>query len=164
MTLVSRFSEGGFRRHRGGRPHEGSRCIGRAAGAAEMGSVVDAVNVTDSQSAVVRLGSMADAHLLKQKGIEPVFQLACRDRNRPLKAGGDGEIHGSQHRRCSHVSDDYRPIRCPPKEDRKRVSIEIAAGLTRKRREMCRRIHLMPLGWDDVVGSIVESAELRSPR
>ena len=43
---------------------------------------VDAVNCTDQQSAVMRLGSLAACHLLKQKGIEPVFQMTCRDRNR----------------------------------------------------------------------------------
>jgi 5,10-methylenetetrahydrofolate reductase len=43
---------------------------------------VDAVNCTDQQSAVMRLGSLVACHLLKQKGIEPVFQMTCRDRNR----------------------------------------------------------------------------------
>jgi 5,10-methylenetetrahydrofolate reductase len=43
---------------------------------------VDAVNCTDQQSAVMRLGSLAACYLLKQKGIEPVFQMTCRDRNR----------------------------------------------------------------------------------
>lgn len=43
---------------------------------------VDAVNVTDLQSAVMRLGSLASCYLLKQIGIDPVFQLTCRDRNR----------------------------------------------------------------------------------
>ena len=43
---------------------------------------VDAVNCTDQQSAVMRLGSLAACHLLKEKGIEPVFQMTCRDRNR----------------------------------------------------------------------------------
>jgi 5,10-methylenetetrahydrofolate reductase len=43
---------------------------------------VDAVNVTDLQSAVMRLGSLASCHLLKQIGIDPVFQVTCRDRNR----------------------------------------------------------------------------------
>jgi len=43
---------------------------------------VDAINVTDQQSSVMRLGSLAVCHLLKQKGLEPVFQLTCRDRNR----------------------------------------------------------------------------------
>jgi 5,10-methylenetetrahydrofolate reductase len=43
---------------------------------------VNAVNVTDIQSSVMRLGSLAVCHLLKDKGIEPVFQMVCRDRNR----------------------------------------------------------------------------------
>ena len=43
---------------------------------------VDAINVTDSQSAVMKLGSLAVSRLLKEEGIEPIFQLTCRDRNR----------------------------------------------------------------------------------
>jgi 5,10-methylenetetrahydrofolate reductase len=43
---------------------------------------VHAVNVTDNQSAVMRLGSLAASVSLKQKGVEPVYQLTCRDRNR----------------------------------------------------------------------------------
>ncbi len=43
---------------------------------------VAAVNCTDQQSAVMRLGSLAACILLKQKGIDPVFQMTCRDRNR----------------------------------------------------------------------------------
>lgn len=43
---------------------------------------VEAVNVTDLQSSVMKLGSLATCHLLIDKGIEPVLQLTCRDRNR----------------------------------------------------------------------------------
>jgi len=43
---------------------------------------VDAANVTDQQSSVMRLGSMAICHLLQERGLEPVFQVTCRDRNR----------------------------------------------------------------------------------
>ncbi|MBM4273028.1 MAG: 5,10-methylenetetrahydrofolate reductase [Deltaproteobacteria bacterium] len=43
---------------------------------------VHAVNVTDNQSAVMRLGSLAASVLLKTAGLEPVYQLTCRDRNR----------------------------------------------------------------------------------
>jgi len=43
---------------------------------------VDAVNVTDLQSSVMRLGSMAVCHLLTDHAIDPIFQLTCRDRNR----------------------------------------------------------------------------------
>jgi len=43
---------------------------------------VDAANVTDQQSSVLRLGSLATSHLLRERGLEPVFQMTCRDRNR----------------------------------------------------------------------------------
>jgi len=43
---------------------------------------VDGINVTDLQSSVMRLGSLAVCRLLKEKGFEPIFQMTCRDRNR----------------------------------------------------------------------------------
>jgi methylenetetrahydrofolate reductase (NADPH) len=47
-----------------------------------MAPFVDAINVTDGQSAVMRMGSLAVCRLLADRGMEPVFQLTCRDRNR----------------------------------------------------------------------------------
>ena len=43
---------------------------------------VDAVNITDNQTAIVRLSSLASAVLVQQKGVEAVLQMTCRDRNR----------------------------------------------------------------------------------
>lgn len=43
---------------------------------------VTAINVTDQQSAVLRIGSMSVSARLVQRGLEPVYQLTCRDRNR----------------------------------------------------------------------------------
>jgi len=43
---------------------------------------VDAINVTDLQSSVMRAGSMALCKLLMERGLEPVLQMTCRDRNR----------------------------------------------------------------------------------
>ncbi len=43
---------------------------------------VDGINVTDQQSAVMRLGSLAVCSILVKKGVDPVFQMTCRDRNR----------------------------------------------------------------------------------
>ena len=43
---------------------------------------VAAVNVTECQSSVMRLGSLAACIALKEKGFEPIFQMTCRDRNR----------------------------------------------------------------------------------
>jgi len=43
---------------------------------------VDAFNVTDLQSSVMRIGSLAPCRLLKERGLEAIMQLTCRDRNR----------------------------------------------------------------------------------
>ncbi|NQT30868.1 MAG: methylenetetrahydrofolate reductase [Deltaproteobacteria bacterium] len=43
---------------------------------------VTAINVTDLQSAVLRIGSLAVSARLVERGLEPVYQLTCRDRNR----------------------------------------------------------------------------------
>ena len=44
--------------------------------------VVDAVNVTDNQTAVVRMSSAAASAIMVANGVEPNFQMVCRDRNR----------------------------------------------------------------------------------
>ena len=43
---------------------------------------VDAANITDNQTAVVRMSSLAAGVLALQEGLEPVVQITCRDRNR----------------------------------------------------------------------------------
>lgn len=43
---------------------------------------VDAANVTDNQTAIVRLSSIAAGVLMQNEGLEPVIQMTCRDRNR----------------------------------------------------------------------------------
>ena len=43
---------------------------------------VDAVNVTDGQTAVVRMSSWAACLIGKEEGLEPIVQMTCRDRNR----------------------------------------------------------------------------------
>lgn len=42
----------------------------------------DAVNITDNQTAIVRMSSIAAGAILVQEGLEPVIQMTCRDRNR----------------------------------------------------------------------------------
>jgi len=44
--------------------------------------VADGINVTDLQSSVMRLGSLTTCRLLKEWGLDPIFQVTCRDRNR----------------------------------------------------------------------------------
>ncbi len=43
---------------------------------------VDAANVTDNQTAVTRMSSLAACAILQSLGLEPVWQITCRDRNR----------------------------------------------------------------------------------
>jgi methylenetetrahydrofolate reductase (NADH) len=50
--------------------------------ASHLKGVVDSVNITDNQTAVVRMSSWAASLLVLQEGLEPNFQMVCRDRNR----------------------------------------------------------------------------------
>ncbi len=50
--------------------------------AEEMRNHVDAYNITDNQTAIVRTSSIGVAANLVQRGMEPVVQMTCRDRNR----------------------------------------------------------------------------------
>jgi len=43
---------------------------------------VDSVNVTDNQTAIVRMSSLAACSLVKAEGLDPVLQMVVRDRNR----------------------------------------------------------------------------------
>jgi len=290
MKLTTQLAKRGFLVTGEVGPAKGADASDVLEGAAAMACTVDAVNVTDSQSAVMRLGSLAVSHLLKRKGIEPVFQLTCRDRNRialqsdllsaavlgienVLCVTGDHPVLGD-HPEAKKVFDldsvqllaaarglsegrdlaghgvDPAPSFClgavvnpgsddiemqrikmrkkidagaqffqtqavfdpnvllrfmettaklevpvlvgiiplksaamatfmndhvagvsipdpiiermrdTPKADRKKVAIEIAADLIRRMAGACQGIHLMPLGWDDVVAPIVEAAGL----
>jgi methylenetetrahydrofolate reductase (NADPH) len=49
---------------------------------AEYFRSVDAVNVTDNQTGIVRQSSIAAAKLLLDEGLDPIVQMTCRDRNR----------------------------------------------------------------------------------
>lgn len=42
----------------------------------------DAVNVTDNQTAIVRMSSLAGCIIMKQQGVDPVMQIVVRDKNR----------------------------------------------------------------------------------
>ena len=50
--------------------------------ASHLKGMVDAVNITDNQTSVVRMSSWAASLLLIQEGMEPNYQMVCRDRNR----------------------------------------------------------------------------------
>lgn len=49
--------------------------------ARELKPHFDALNVTDNQRALMRMSNLASAALLVREGVEPIYQLTCRDRN-----------------------------------------------------------------------------------
>ncbi len=63
-------------------PVKGTEIDGLLEDAELIKGKVDAINVTDLQSSVMRLGSVAVCHLLKDRRIDPILQMTCRDRNR----------------------------------------------------------------------------------
>jgi len=46
------------------------------------------------------------------------------------------------------------------KEDRRKKAVEISARLIRQVKPLCRGVHIMPLGWDDLVPEIIKQADL----
>jgi methylenetetrahydrofolate reductase (NADPH) len=50
--------------------------------AEELRGVIDAANVTDNQTSILRMSSIAGSLLAQEKGVEAVMQMTCRDRNR----------------------------------------------------------------------------------
>ncbi|HSF79796.1 MAG TPA: methylenetetrahydrofolate reductase [Anaerolineales bacterium] len=50
--------------------------------AALLRGYVDAVNITDNQTAIVRMSSIGAGAIVLQEGLEPIIQMTCRDRNR----------------------------------------------------------------------------------
>jgi methylenetetrahydrofolate reductase (NADPH) len=50
--------------------------------AALLRGYCDAVNITDNQTAIVRMSSIGAGAIVIQEGLEPVIQMTCRDRNR----------------------------------------------------------------------------------
>ena len=56
-----------------------------------IGDYVDAINVTDNQTAVVRMCSMASCIRIKQMGYEPILQIGEEDARR-------GQQHGHRYR------------------------------------------------------------------
>lgn len=63
-------------------PPKGSDPSHMVAMAEKLRGRVHAVNITDGSRAVMRMSSLASAVILHQRGIEPICQVACRDRNR----------------------------------------------------------------------------------
>ena len=63
-------------------PPRGSNVAAVRETAAPLKGMVDSVNITDNQTAMVRMSSWAAALIALQEGLEPNYQMVCRDRNR----------------------------------------------------------------------------------
>jgi methylenetetrahydrofolate reductase (NADH) len=82
VTFRSRLESGQFAVTAEIGPPRGADLAPVAASAAALRGWVDAVNITDNQSAAVRLSSLAGSLAAAGAGVEPIMQLTCRDRNR----------------------------------------------------------------------------------
>jgi len=82
MKLTERFESGEFVVTSEIGPPKGVDVAKMLEEAELMRGRVHAINITDQQSSVMRLGALAVCKLLKDKDIDSVFQLTCRDRNR----------------------------------------------------------------------------------
>jgi len=82
MKLTELFQQGKFVITSENGPPKGTDVTEMLENAELMRGRVDAMNITDEQSSVMRLGSLAACALLKQRGVEPIYQVTCRDRNR----------------------------------------------------------------------------------
>ena len=82
MRITELFDNGEFVVTAEVGPPKGIHIDGMVEDAKKYLTGVHAVNVTDNQSSVMRLGSLATCKVLKDAGLNPIFQLTCRDRNR----------------------------------------------------------------------------------
>ncbi|MFC1526271.1 methylenetetrahydrofolate reductase [Candidatus Latescibacterota bacterium] len=70
--------------------------------------VADAYNVTDNQTAVVRMSSIAASKILVDQGLEPIMQMVCRDRNRIALQSDLLGAHALGIRNCLCLSGDHQ--------------------------------------------------------
>ncbi len=82
MRITDLFQQGQFVISAEVGPPKGIHIEQMVEEAKEYLSGVHAVNVTDNQSSVMRLGSLATCKVLQDAGLNAIFQLTCRDRNR----------------------------------------------------------------------------------
>ncbi len=82
ITLREKLLKGNFAVTGELGPPRGSDAEAVRKKAAMLKGAIDAVNITDNQTAVVRMSSLAASVICRNEGLEPVMQLTVRDRNR----------------------------------------------------------------------------------
>ena len=83
MRITELFDNGEFVVSAEVGPPKGIHIDGMVEEAKKYLAGVHFVNVTDNQSSVMRLGSLATCKVLKDAGLNPIFQLTCRDPSSP---------------------------------------------------------------------------------
>ena len=105
--------------------------------AQRLNGLVDAANVTDNQTAVVRMSSIAASYLAAQNGVEPIVQMTCRDRNRIAIQSDLLGAYALGLRNILVLSGDHQSFGNHPQS--KNVfdidSIQLLAGLSRMARD-----------------------------
>ena len=81
-SLSSRLQSGEFVITTELNPPKGTELAPLLERAESLRDVVDAFNLTDSHTARMSMSPIAAAHLLLDRGLEPILQITCRDRNR----------------------------------------------------------------------------------
>ncbi len=82
MKITERFAKGEFVVTAEVGPQKGYHIDDMTQEAVKYLSHIAAVNVTDNQSSVMRMCTLAVCKALKDAGLDPIYQLTCRDRNR----------------------------------------------------------------------------------
>lgn len=80
--LEQKLTAGGFVLTAEVCPPKGADCGEFIEKSRALAPLIDAINVTDNQGATMRITPLAAAALLVREGIEPIYQITCRDRNR----------------------------------------------------------------------------------
>ena len=140
MRLKSKLDEGKFAILAEMEPPKGVDVSTMVANATRVKERVDAFVVPDMNDAVLRMSSLGGALILKEKGMEPVMQLSCRDRNRLAL-----QVPGALIERLQNARD--RVHECM------RIVPETASTL---REEGFGGVHLSTVGWEDKLPEILE--------
>jgi methylenetetrahydrofolate reductase (NADPH) len=88
-------------------PPKGVRLEGFLKSLESLSGVVDAVNLPDGRSARIHLGSLGACMAARDRGLEPIFTLSCRDRNRVAICADLLSAHSMGIRNVLCVSGDY---------------------------------------------------------
>ncbi len=110
---------------------------------------VHAVNVTDGSRAVMRMSSLAVCRLLLETGLEPVLQLACRDRNRIALQGDLLGAHALSIHNLLCLTGD--PVRAGDQADARPVNEFESVKLL-------RQVSAFNSGEDPVQGTLADGA------